>query len=764
MAKIQLRLTERQAEAIDHPARELLLGGDDRRPGGRSYALRTLGLLECNQRRGTKAILVSRSSFTVADEHVYGATGLLSTLAPLRTGQGIKVAPQEVRFPGQSTLRWMGLKDDRDLHAILAQDPDLVLVDDVDRLPEDLYRRLADHVLATGRVIAATRSQTSTWVGRRWNGSEVEGRAHLELLSEHLSEDLRSDEEEAPLPFRDFCALAMPTVRWVKAREVMADALEDLIYGKLKDATGKRIDRLMMRAPAQLGKTTVVALASAYWLWLNPEKTGAGASYSAPRAQRLSYLVREFYLNAGGRLRADSKGVGYWKTAEGGGWWAMSPDTGGAGDPANLLVEDDLDKDIGHALQASHQKKVRSEWYSPVWLNRWNAEHGRLLEINIGTPHDREDSQNYILNTAGAGEEEASRHWYAVVLQAILDRDRYPIEPDLPEGTVLADDWREPGEPLCGPGEDLAKFTKAAIERMIETMPASVVAAMIFCTPMAAVGGGVIHREWFVRRGLDPGQDDEGVYTKTVRAWDFGHTEGGGDATSGSKVGLEASTNRLVWRHNIRAWKAGGGVKRLVAMVALIDGPECVVRIPDDPSAGKSWASEVIAYVRKIHGWLGIQPPQLVAKPVSGSKIARANRIVHRAQPPRADLPVDEENRGTVDIYGGDWRPRLPEAVPSFHEVMETASEAAKQGDQQAAERLAELKAIATLARAAFHDDPSNALARSQNVDYASWRDQGLEELRMFDGLPGHADDVADSLGDAIEECSAGGKWLIGGV
>ncbi len=767
MPKTRLELCERQLDAIEHPARELLVGGVDA-VVGRSHMLRVAGIaFGAKPASGLRIALVKRSDYELRDVHVYGRTGLMSLIGNLRRDNAVTVQANSVTFSGSSSvLRWMPCQDERDLHALLSWNPDVLLVDDVDEFPEAHYTRMAEHVLETGdpehkKVIATTGAMDSGWLRRHWNGDSPSWRAVLEMSMEHLDGELRTAPEDALImPFREFCELALPTMRWVRAREVMAAACEALIDGELKDREGRRIDRLMIRAPAQLGKSTMVQLLAAWWLHCNPEKTAACATYAQDKADEFSYMVREFYQQAGGRIRSDSHAVRRWHTEAGGGFWTRSVDAGAAGNPSNLLIEDDLDKSLAHALQPHHRKMVREIWYGPVWLQRWNPEHGRLIEVNIGTPHDLEDSQNYILNSPGAGEAQASRHWFMVPLQAIYDRDNFPIE--VPDGTVVAEDWREKGEPLA---PELPKFTLDSIERFRETMTRASFAAMMMCTPLTGQGGGVLNPAWFVPVDEDPGftKLGENAYLRNVRAWDIGHTEGGGDRTAGSKVGRVRATARLLIRHVVCAQKAAGGVKRLMAAMMLVDGPQTVIRLPEDPSAGKSWLSDLVEYLREVCAWLEIPIPKIVGKKPKGGKLIMAERIVNRAEPPVHDAEVTESNCGMVDIYNGTWTPNLHDLVPSFAPKIEEAEAKARKGDADATRRFRELRAIADIVRAVFFDE---GLARQLNIQRDQpWQDELLYEVKMFDGLPGHRDDQVDSLGDAVEESNrSGGSGAMVGV
>ena len=133
--------------------------------------------------------------------------------------------------------------------------------------------------------------------------------------------------------------------------------------------------------------------------------------------------------------------------------------------------------------------------------------------------------------------------------------------------------------------------------------------------------GGIFQRGWFkIAHALPAGPKS------TVRAWDIGATEGGGDPSAGvrcTQVGLgdEAAYYFTDAKHG--QWSPATFEAEL-KLTAATDTPDVVVRLPQDPgAAGKGYVQTL---VKKLHGYT-----VKTAQP-TGSKLTRATALATQAE------------------------------------------------------------------------------------------------------------------------------------
>ena len=133
--------------------------------------------------------------------------------------------------------------------------------------------------------------------------------------------------------------------------------------------------------------------------------------------------------------------------------------------------------------------------------------------------------------------------------------------------------------------------------------------------------GGIFQREWFkVIRALPPGPK------RTVRAWDIGATEGGGDPSAGvrcTQVGHGEEAVYVFTDAKAGQWSPGTFEQQL-KLTAAADTAEVVVHLPQDPgAAGKGYVQTL---VKKLPGYT-----VKYAQP-TGSKVTRATALSTQAE------------------------------------------------------------------------------------------------------------------------------------
>lgn len=149
-------------------------------------------------------------------------------------------------------------------------------------------------------------------------------------------------------------------------------------------------------------------------------------------------------------------------------------------------------------------------------------------------------------------------------------------------------------------------------------------------------------------RFCDPEEVPAGL--RKCRAWDRAATEGGGDYSAGSLVGMPGRPpDSLVYVLDMARGQWGAEkVNQRIASCAEQDGARVALRLPQDPGqAGKAQAEQDRIRFRK---W----SPVIV--PVTGDKMSRAAGF------------ADAVNRGNVILVRGAWNHAFLEELRKFRE------------------------------------------------------------------------------------------------
>lgn len=132
---------------------------------------------------------------------------------------------------------------------------------------------------------------------------------------------------------------------------------------------------------------------------------------------------------------------------------------------------------------------------------------------------------------------------------------------------------------------------------------------------------------------------------RECRAWDLAGTDGDGDWTAASKLGI-AEDGLIYVQDMVRGQWEADGVRGRIKLCAETDGRSCKVRLPQDPGqAGKDQASQLS---RMLSGW-----PVRTA-PVSGSKLVRAMGFAAQV------------NAGNVRLVRGPWNKAFLSELDAF--------------------------------------------------------------------------------------------------
>ena len=293
--------------------------------------------------------------------------------------------------------------------------------------------------------------------------------------------------------------------------QYQAEAVHELIARHLDGVVGGEIDRLMIFAPPQHGKSELVSVRlPAFWLGFHPNRPVAIASYAATLAEDKSRQVRDIVESEeyGGLFpavttRRDSRAVDHWRLSSPskGSVWA-----GGVGGPITghgfgLGVIDDPFENWEQAQSQTIRNKVWEWWRGTFRTRIW--EHGAI--VLIMTRWHADDLAGRLLKSQGD-------RWRVLRLPAVSetqeDRDRVnkAIGQPLGEADPLG---RADGEPLAP-----RRFSLAALTEIRRDVGSRVWAAQYQGAPTTPEGER-IKRAWFRTVEAAPAQ----VVTR-VRYWD----------------------------------------------------------------------------------------------------------------------------------------------------------------------------------------------------------------------------------------------------
>jgi phage terminase large subunit-like protein len=675
--RISFELFDPQADALESSIDELLIGSDESGHAGTSFTLRAIGAILCFERPGLRAVLIQRDESKLRRDHLEGTGGLINMLAESQRERAVTVTPVEVRFDNGSSLRWSGCTRETEVARLLEQPIDVLLVDEVNDVPEPLYRRLRERVLSgvhpARRIVAASNRISQGWPAAHWNGVAVPGRGYIPMRPNDLDVELR--EGDRPIRFRDYIEQVRPGFRWLKHTELIVQGFQDLVDGVHEN--------LAVFLPPQHGKSEIgPRLGAAYCLERYPSDWIGIACYGAAQANKRNANARDFYRRGGGKVKFGAGGVNMWESLFGGGSWSAGVDSGVTGNPMSLGIIDDPDKDYADAINPRRQVEKQT-WYRDVWRARESMfGETTLSQLLIQTRWDVNDTGSYVLKRAAL----AGERWHIICLPALYDPEvtRQFTDPDVvaevfgkeyaelfPKLFTVEKDWRtSPGEAIWPEKRSREKW---------ENFRDNVVGPFIFSAewqqnPRPAVGGGVFDRTWF-QIIYEPLAAT--LRETACRAWDDGSVEGKGDSTAGVLMERYAipkkdfdvvdeqrtvAESAYVVAHAIEAKIHGSKVKPLKVETAARDGRNVYVKIPQDAAAAGKTDSDATVEALVQAG----QPrDRIVQHKPTGSKLVRARDLSSAASTGSVKILVDEHGwvgggyDGSVAIkpvFGGDER------------------------------------------------------------------------------------------------------------
>ncbi|MEE8597942.1 MAG: terminase family protein, partial [Dehalococcoidales bacterium] len=308
------------------------------------------------------------------------------------------------------------------------------------------------------------------------------------------------------------------------AHQVIADTVDDVMDGE--------IDRLIVTAPPQHGKSEIISVRlPAYWLGHYPDYPVILTSYAATLAQDKSRQARDLVESAvyrdvfpGVTTNPNARAVANWKLSGFRGEMVAA----GVGGPilghgAMLGIIDDPVENWEHAQSPVMRQRTWDWWRRTFRTRIW--ENGAIILVMSRWHED--DLIGRILNSKG------SSRWDILRLPAISEtqeeRDLSNDRLGLPNG--LSDPLdRNPGESLCPYRYSLKEL------KIIKDATGTIGWSAGYQGVPSAPEGNVLKREMF---NIIPSTPDD--LDAEVWYWDKAATPGGGAYSCGINMGRKGS-------------------------------------------------------------------------------------------------------------------------------------------------------------------------------------------------------------------------------
>ncbi len=315
--------------------------------------------------------------------------------------------------------------------------------------------------------------------------------------------------EIAQLAAQDFASHAMlfsPTFELAPHIEILLSALEAVDRGEIR--------RLMVSMPPRHGKSHLVSeLFPPWYLGRHPEKAVVSASYGQELADQFGRRVRGHMMDprfaaifSGCRISVESAAASRFDTIAGGSYFGIGRGGGLTGRGADLLLIDDLFKDMTEAGSLAIRETVK-EWYSSVAYTRLMP--GAAVVV-VGTRWHQDDLVGWLLR------EHADENWTVISLPAIAEQD---------------DSFRREGEALWP-----SHFPLEHLEKVRALQGASLFAADYQGRPVPA--GGAVFKEAWLQGYTSRPEKLENV----IQSWDTSFGKGAtGDYSAGVTLGSAKS-------------------------------------------------------------------------------------------------------------------------------------------------------------------------------------------------------------------------------
>lgn len=395
------------------------------------------------------------------------------------------------------------------------------------------------------------------------------------------------------------------------------------VESRILDAVADPAERfIILNVPPQWGKTTYSGmLLPAWYLGMYPHHQVIFVAYSETYAESWGIKTKNLLARYGKELF----GVGVsthttagsnWKTSQGfGGMLSVGIGGGITGNPGNLIIIDDVIKTMEEASSITTKRKHLAEYDGSIssrFQEQTDDQPGSTVIITATRFADDDLSGSLIERMDAKGY--SGDKWEVISIPALAEPpDEVEIDGNKVSFDDLTDEQQEQWTDFLGRhrGEAaLARYSRRFYEQKRASIDPYTWSAVFQQRPSVAEGGMFPAQHWKF-------WDDTNIpeITRKVRAWDLAATEGAGDYTVGTLMGLGVNGDLYVLGRE-RFQRNSAEVERIVASVARADGYEVKILIEQEKAgAGKSLVEH---YQRMLAGYF-VQPAK-----IDGAKEVRA--------------------------------------------------------------------------------------------------------------------------------------------
>lgn len=377
----------------------------------------------------------------------------------------------------------------------------------------------------------------------------------------------------------------------------------------------------------------------AWFLGMNPRKQVIFIAYNDEYATvwgtRVRSIMERWGYLFGVGLSKKMTALGNWKMAgEFGGMMSAGIMGGITGNPGDLIIIDDVIKTMEDANSATAKRKHLEEWDGSIQTRF------------------QDDTKVLICATRWAEDDLSGR---------LIERSREPGYNGPPVEVIAFPAFAEPLDEEMRTDEELAEWRDVIgrkyddhlegqhsrgfyLEKRPPSMDAFTFDALYQCKPGSREGGMFPPGNWQSYR-----HDEIPEMAQVVRCWDMAATEGGGDWTVGTKMGISVD-GRLFVLDRQRFRKSPDQVEAEILRFARSDGPMCPILLEEEK--GGSGKATTAAFKRN-KALLGFR---VEAAKVEGSKEQRA-------------LPYSTE-QNKRNVYLPEGAPWLAEWIDEHKKMM----------------------------------------------------------------------------------------------